>query len=714
MDFSGSASGGYPLEWTEIDAPRSTILLVLMGSPEIRTMPLNRFLSQVQQRVEAVGDRAPAYSLVLGSGFSHPLVPTGKQMVQSDIAWWTYAQKNKLCYVADKNKTHAGLEAHARQLWQDVQDSSTTNGQPTFSLDANGLPNLTGDGVSNAYQAGMSGGCAMGLNSADRRRAYFRDACRAIGNSINLAHLYLGGILHAQSTADWKAKRRPFVSTIFTTNFDPLLQRAAQLHNVLYYMTDRPETGVGSPDDTVDHAIHLVYTHGSIHRHYLANSSAEIGNLADANQRQLTEYLQRHGVIVAGYSGWNDTTFKALHDCRQFDGNLFWCGRKPLQEALTSGDLRQEVIDLLSKDNNSRFYVELGNDGADALMQKLHESLVGKRLPIIVRSPLTLLVDDLSQIKWPTEKDHYLSSLKEIAEKQLTVLRGYRDQLAQDQQAPAAVSVPSTPAVPSPVDVGRLMLAALLAYDAGDKPKAIEAWTTVITAKNVPAEQKAKALFNRGVAKGQLTPPDGAGEIADYNAVLAMPDAPAEQKAKALINRGVAKGKLTPPDGAGEIADYNAVLAMPDAPAEQKAKALINRGVAKGKLTPPDRVGAIADYNAVLAMPDAPTEQKATALYNRAVAKGKLTPPDGAGAIADYNAVLAMPDAPAEQKARALFNRACVAAQGGDCDKALEDLGQWAKLAEEATRAELDNDPDFDSIRTDPRFIAFREELPPG
>ncbi|MFT3787183.1 MAG: SIR2 family protein [Tepidisphaeraceae bacterium] len=636
-----------------------------MATSPISTMPFDRFVAQVKRRVESSASPVPAYSLVLGSGFSYPLVPTGKQMIQSDIAWWTYARKNGLRYVEDKTKVHAGLEAHAKELWKDVRDSTSIDDKPAFDLDAKGIPVLTGDGVASAYQAAMSGQSAHGLNSPDQRRDYFRDACTAIGGRINLAHLYLGSILHAQTTEIWRKKKRPFVSTIVTTNFDPLLQRAAQLHNVLYYMTDRPEAAGCTPDDSVDHAVHLIYTHGSIHRHYLANSTSEIGHLADANTQRLTEYFQSHGVIVAGYSGWNDTTFLALQSCQRFDGNLFWCGRRRLQDAINDGDLRQEVIDLLSRDRNSRFYVELGNEGADALMQKLHESLLGDRLPIIVRSPLSLLVDDLSKVEWPTDQENELSSLKGLAEKQLDVLKGFQAQLEQDRQSsssqvsvtPRADAKARNSANLASIDVSRHMLNAVLAYLGGEMEEAIEGWSHVINSVTATPAQKTEALYNRGVTKGQLTPPDYAGAITDYDAVLAMPEAPAEQKAKALNNRGVAKGQLTPPDYAGAITDYDAVLAMPEALVGQRAAALVNRGVTKGRLTPPDHAGEIADFDAVLAMPEAPAEQKATALYNRGITKGRLTPPDHAGAIADYDAVLAMPEAPAEQKAKALVNR---------------------------------------------------------
>ena len=70
--------------------------------------------------------------------------------------------------------------------------------------------------------------------------------------------------------------------------------------------------------------------------------------------------------------------------------------------------------------------------------------------------------------------------------------------------------------------------------------------------------------------------------LADYTAVIDMADAPAEQKAKALVNRGVTFGQRGDMEQA--LADYTAVIDMADAPAEQKAMALFNRGVTQWQL----------------------------------------------------------------------------------------------------------------------------------
>lgn len=210
-----------------------------------------------------------------------------------------------------------------------------------------------------------------------------------------------------------------------------------------------------------------------------------------------------------------------------------------------------------------------------------------------------------------------------------------------------------------------------------DSAKAIADYGRVVEMEDVPADQKAIALVNRGVKYGQMGNLDKA--IAYFAAVLEIGDATVDQKAAALVNRGGAYRQLG--DWGKAIADYAAVLKMDDAPVAFRSKALINRGFAYGQLG--DAEKAVADDTAVSEMEDAPVVQKAKALFNRGVMYSKLGESDKA--ISDYAAVLEMEDAPADQKAKALVNRGYMYGQSGDTDKAIADF---------AAVLEIDHAPD--------------------
>lgn len=77
-------------------------------------------------------------------------------------------------------------------------------------------------------------------------------------SELNAAHRHLAAILEAQQSGrGWQTCA--FCRTVFTTNFDTLLQNALHGVNLLYCLTDRPGRGFDSSDfPDEEGAIHLV------------------------------------------------------------------------------------------------------------------------------------------------------------------------------------------------------------------------------------------------------------------------------------------------------------------------------------------------------------------------------------------------------------------------------------------------------------------------
>jgi len=57
------------------------------------------------------------------------------------------------------------------------------------------------------------------------------------------------------------------------------------------------------------------------------------------------------------------------------------------------------------------------------------------------------------------------------------------------------------------------------------------------------------------------------------------------------------------------------------------------------------------------------------------------------------------------------YNAACTFAQLGDVDRAIESLERWSASSAWETENWLQTDNDFDSIRSDPRFVALLEKV---
>src|SRR3954454_4894588 len=87
-------------------------------------------------------ERRPAFTLLLGSGFSVPIIPTPSQMLKSDIAWWCYCRdkrvehgfKDRDVAVSEGLVEKSELETYERHLWQRVQEAGARDAETTFAL----------------------------------------------------------------------------------------------------------------------------------------------------------------------------------------------------------------------------------------------------------------------------------------------------------------------------------------------------------------------------------------------------------------------------------------------------------------------------------------------------------------------------------------------------------------------------------------------------
>ncbi|HEX6098891.1 MAG TPA: tetratricopeptide repeat protein [Thermoanaerobaculia bacterium] len=611
----------------------------------------------------------PIYTLLLGSGFSFPIVPTPTQMLKSDIAWWRFCKdrrldtsfRNRADAVAESPATAGEIAEFEKELWKVIHDACAGDEKKRFPIGTDGLPDLTDpENVGRAYDAVMS----RGLLNDRMRRQYLRDAIARAGRKVNSAHIFLAGVLEVQETWSWGA---PFCRTIFTTNFDPLLQRSLQLVNKLYYMTDRPEV-LDAPDDDQSDAIHLIYTHGSVHRYGLLNTGDQIEKARRQNAAGLVGYLQRHGVIVMGYSGWRDTTMEALLSCSSFDSNLYWCDIHPADQA--EARLRPEVLEVLRERGKNAYYVHIPS--ADEAMRQLHRALKLGDVPKFILEPVPTLIEQLTSIEVPTEPagSTGMAGPALAGNDMATLLAGTLQRLNVAGLAfddPSIVKASSTPAQNAVAGalIARVMLDALFAASAGKPEQAIALWSSVISEEKVPAADRAWALLNRGVTYGDIN--NHEEELRDYSAIIGMPDAPVDAKAHAFVNRSIEHnngGRVVE-----AVQDLSAVIAMANAPNEQKAKAFINRGVMHGEAN--EIAEAIDDYTGAIELPYISAEKRAKALYNRGQAHyqlGRYTE-----ALADYSMVTEMPDAPGREKAGAFVNRGWALFGVGDVQALLDD-----------------------------------------
>jgi len=344
-----------------------------------------------------------AYALIVGAGFSYPVVPLVKELMRETIGGY---------YIPDLDQTLGrpadALRRNSAEFWAQFNKAAREKGLTTVALDGEGLPrdateayqNLFAHEVADALFARKEPKPTQSwVEKLQRERvrstaATTRQAPQRVGrvfvqrflqsvldpasvhgqgttgrNDLNPAHIYLAALLEAQQGGHgWSTCA--FARTIFTTNFDTLLQNALQKVNVIPLVTDRPEKGVDGTDFQAEEgAMHLVYTHGTILRHNPASSVQELSDLSNRNAGAICRYLQARDIITIGYSGWNDGLMAALRECQ---GNkAYWC------------DIRTEpaehVAEFLAKRRDDSAYVCLGKGGADDFMRNLYHALLPEK-----------------------------------------------------------------------------------------------------------------------------------------------------------------------------------------------------------------------------------------------------------------------------------------------------------------------------------------------
>src|SRR5574344_450846 len=172
-----------------------------------------------------------------------------------------------------------------------------------------------------------------------------------------------------------KLIEKKYFNTIFTTNFDDLINEA-----FYRFSTERPivcahDSAISSVTVTSKRP-KIIKLHGDYLFENIKNTSRETESL-DINMRnKFIEFAKDYGLIVIGYSG-NDRSIMDIlsllikHD-EYFKNGIYWCIREGETE------LSDELINLLWKERV--YFVQI--DGFDELMAQLNHFLNNNALPI--------------------------------------------------------------------------------------------------------------------------------------------------------------------------------------------------------------------------------------------------------------------------------------------------------------------------------------------
>jgi hypothetical protein len=531
---------------------------------------------------EAPHEKRAAYSLILGAGFSYGIVPLARDLVHEHIGDYFYPNQSD---VVRQKRQKRKLSA---SFWRDFNATASLCSEPVVELNEEGLPE---DGTK-AYQRLFTGQVANALfspsfppggsfikNLENQRRAaqgmprtleigvaksanaFLKHVLDPGGTGrieLNAAHFFLAALLELQQTGElWKM--RPFCRTIFTTNFDTLLQNALQLVSIPYLLTDRPELGLDASEFPVDEStIHVVYTHGSILRYNPASTVDELTTLSGKNAASLQDYLEARDILVFGYGGWDDSLMSALARCDPRKHRMYWCNVYP--DDASADKLGKPVCRLLTKYGDRASYVSLGSEGADGFMARLYRALAPTAgVPALLRNPIREFHKRIALVKLdkliftgdepgrPTP--HALPTPRlEMAAGSIWGMTCRALEQAREIILPASLRGRTKSADGEPLPRQRsaraearacaLLVEGFALAQTGDRNAAKRMWSAVVKMTDAPPYRRADAANCLGIIQAQSARNDLA--IRAYGEAIRFSEESPGLRAEAFVNRGVA------------------------------------------------------------------------------------------------------------------------------------------------------------------------------
>jgi hypothetical protein len=252
-------------------------------------------LLEIAELVRIYALRSPRMMWLLGAGASAASgIPTASQMVEEF--------KIQL-FCSESGTPRQSLELGESAVWRQIDAHFDGDGR----FPAPGQP---GD-YSAFFEAAMP--------SPLDRRSYIENV--AAGRSPSFGHLALAVLMALDKCR-----------LIWTTNFDGMIEdAAAQIYGTAKKLT------MAEPE-LADRAIQAlneerwplyVKLHGDFHSVHLKNTSVELASQDEELRIALTSASQRYGLIVAGYSGRDESVMAALDQgldtSSPFPSGLYWC-----------------------------------------------------------------------------------------------------------------------------------------------------------------------------------------------------------------------------------------------------------------------------------------------------------------------------------------------------------------------------------------------------
>lgn len=175
----------------------------------------------------------------------------------------------------------------------------------------------------------------------------------------NIGYRYLANLVRAN-----------YFNTIFTTNFDDLIEQSLISANLELKPIMCSHDASISSIPVVSNRPKIIKLHGDFLYDDIKTTIAETNRLEENMQNKFEEFLKNFGLIVIGYSGCDDSIMDILERLIKkdgfLDGGLYWCTRN-LEEVEKNFRLKKLLL------NDKAYIVKI--DGFDEFFAKLNHSI---------------------------------------------------------------------------------------------------------------------------------------------------------------------------------------------------------------------------------------------------------------------------------------------------------------------------------------------------
>lgn len=165
------------------------------------------------------------------------------------------------------------------------------------------------------------------------------------------------------------------IKSVWTTNFDGLVERAAHNMNITPISVNLDNYGQIFEQITNNELLYVAL-HGDYKYSSLKNTGNELDNQSPIFKKILSQYLTNQSLIVLGYSGRDKSLMKMLEEVfsEPGTGKLFWCGYK--------SEIPDEVSALINKVrscNREAYFIPA--KGFDETLSDWTQLLINSRFP---------------------------------------------------------------------------------------------------------------------------------------------------------------------------------------------------------------------------------------------------------------------------------------------------------------------------------------------